>query len=638
MNTSSGSSTSTTMLESFTSDSSVASEFFRKEPCIYTHRMFQRAAQIFASLRHNSDSDHSSPVRRKLVSVKEPASRPVPPMDFTDTTEKKLTYELAFATLKFQGVFEDVLEDSMFFAHHPELQDDSALVMVVLWDFQSRKFQPRVPVGDETLDPAVVQIENAILGMKTKLNATLARRRIKASAPSIEYLLPDIVRAKSSSQKPIPVYAWVNQLKINAAELLEQLKDEGFRQLTYIPEDGELFEGKTFFVDPNCSDTLVFSVDCSLLLQEHDLVTEGFLVRQDKSTCMAAHSVLPLLLENHDVIITNPGTGLVVAHLVSLIHDQEGFIIAVGGASSSTQTTMQDNLDFLGASKAVKIIPQDITELELDDVRLKNARVAVVIADCTKSAINNAVSFIVTEGEDLKILKHITSVEQDSNHLSHLMTKHTNQLRHTLRLPKIQAVVYLTRSVHQEENEVVVEKALEFVNMVQIQKKMPWKVIPPVIPFLGDDITNQKGIIGKYIKFPPSSMTNGCFLVAIAREPQSASDIVARARAKGLISKNSKLRTSQSQSIKLESENDSSKGEESHSSVPPRRNHIKPSKKRNKSQTASLPQATSCPSSAKPSRQRVPPATHLSHASSSKETKDHLPEHLKVVKHPAPFR
>lgn len=100
MNTSSGSSTSTTMLESFTSDSSVASEFFRKEPCIYTHRMFQRAAQIFASLRHNSDSDHSSPVRRKPVSVKEPASRPVPPMDFTDTTEKKLTYELAFATLK----------------------------------------------------------------------------------------------------------------------------------------------------------------------------------------------------------------------------------------------------------------------------------------------------------------------------------------------------------------------------------------------------------------------------------------------------------------------------------------------------------------------------------------------------------
>lgn len=66
----------------------------------------------------------------------------------------------------------------------------------------------------------------------------------------------------------------------SAAELLEQLKDEGFRQLTYIPEDGELFEGKTFFVDPNCSDTLVFSVDCSLLLQEHDLVTEGFLVRQ----------------------------------------------------------------------------------------------------------------------------------------------------------------------------------------------------------------------------------------------------------------------------------------------------------------------------------------------------------------------
>lgn len=86
---------------------------------------------------------------------------------------------------------------------------------------------------------------------------------------------------------------------------------------------------------------------------------------QDKSTCMAAHSVLPLLLENHDVIITNPGTGLVVAHLVSLIHDQEGFIIAVGGASSSTQTTMQDNLDFLGASKGIQIFHLSCTSFTL---------------------------------------------------------------------------------------------------------------------------------------------------------------------------------------------------------------------------------------------------------------------------------
>ena len=97
-----------------------------------------------------------------------------------------------------------------------QLRDSEALVMVVLWDYQSRKFQPRVPHQDEELLDSIKVIERAILEQKTKLAASLARRRIKASAPNIEYLLPDNVRRKSSVQQPMPVFAWVNTLKIQS--------------------------------------------------------------------------------------------------------------------------------------------------------------------------------------------------------------------------------------------------------------------------------------------------------------------------------------------------------------------------------------------------------------------------------------
>ena len=85
--------------------------------------------------------------------------------------------------------------------------------MVVLWDYQNRKFQQRTPFKDELLDPVVQQVEEAIVEYKTKLNASLARHRIKASARSVEFLLPDKVRSKEDLASKLPVYVWVNTLR-----------------------------------------------------------------------------------------------------------------------------------------------------------------------------------------------------------------------------------------------------------------------------------------------------------------------------------------------------------------------------------------------------------------------------------------
>lgn len=82
---------------------------------------------------------------------------------------------------------------------------------------------------------------------------------------------------------------------------------------------------------------------------------------------------------------------------------------------------------------------------------------------------------------------------------------------------KVQAIVYSTRSIHDVENENVVSKAVEFINLVQ-QRKYPYRVVPPVIPFSSEAIDNKIGIHGKFIKFQPTEKTSGCFIAVVTRE------------------------------------------------------------------------------------------------------------------------
>lgn len=618
-------------------DPAAINEIFHKEPCIHTHRMFCRAANIFAALRHTTsrhDDFAPSLSRRKTLGVME--TRPkiqIPEMDFKDTTEKRMVFELAFATLKYQNVFHDMLEDTYFFNVYAELKDDAPLVMVMMWDFQSRKFQPRVPIGDEMLHEACLEIERAILEMKTKLNASLARRRIKASAPSIEHLLPHNVRSKSDSQQPLPVYAWVNQLKTSAQNLLAQLKEEGFTQIWRPPADGSSFADKSFFIDPHCSDVLVFSVDCGPLLQEHPLMVSGHLVREDKSSCMAAHSVLPVIDDDQDVVVVNPGSGLVVAHLASLLMDKGGQVVVISEGGKDAHFKLLRNLELLGATKSCKFVIQAFSNIDFDDSRLKNVRVALVIADCSKSAIKNAVAFVVNEGEDLQILKDLSASEEETNnHLNGLMAKHISVLRHALRVNKLQGAVYLTRSVNVEENEIAVERALEYVNMLQVQKKlMPWRVIPPLLSFSGDEVQNERGVVGKYVKFPPSSMMNGCFLVAIAREPEEPKTILNRGRSKTKAGKGSKSRLQNGGDEGTPgSSQDITPGSDG---TPKRKSSIRKTKKPfvpvTNARAALLKKKLSMAEKA---------MARLAQPQNPVAKTDSKPEHTKIIKHPAPFR
>ena len=84
-------------------------------------------------------------------------------------------------------------------------------------------------------------------------------------------------------------------------------------------------------------------------------------------------------------------------------------------------------------------------------------------------------------------------------------------------VPKMQGVIYCTRSVYAVENEAVVIRSIEYVNGTTT-KKCPFRVAPPVLPLSEQDIENGNLVGGKYLHFQPSCAMSGCFLATITRE------------------------------------------------------------------------------------------------------------------------
>lgn len=74
----------------------------------------------------------------------------------------------------------------------------------------------------------------------------------------------------------------------------------------------------------------------------------------------------------------------------------------------------------------------------------------------------------------MKILRDLSRGQLSADQLGDLVVQQNAVLRHALRFPRVQAVVYSTRSMNEAENDSVVLRCIEYVNMV-LQKKTPFR-------------------------------------------------------------------------------------------------------------------------------------------------------------------
>ncbi|XP_018949796.1 putative methyltransferase NSUN7 [Cyprinus carpio] len=435
-------------------------------------------------------------------------------------------YELAFNTLKYQDLLEEILTDSYFYRSQQMPDDLMALVVVVLCDLLDRKFQPREPMkrAEEGLIKEVRQVEDSLCRFKTKLEASLAQYRIKQNLVTIDSFLPTVVRVKQQRSQTLPLYAWVNTLKASIENVCETLKTSGFTQVnSHTP-----LVGNVFCKDKHCSNVLLFPRQLSNQLEKINLVTEHTLIIQDKSRSLAACAIRPLLVENGDVLMVGSFSALTVAHVAVQAAACSGFVHVCGVLNFSTFNNELQTILTSTACKNVKLMSEYFSELNEWDLRIQKVRVIVLLPKCSASALCNPVEFILNENGDRGLLHGLSKGIVSESKLEALVAKQKQDLNYALTFPKVKAVVYCTCSVNPEENERLVKRALE--NADSKAKAVPFRLVSA-----GWDDEGEK-----FFRTQASDVTNGCFLCVMKREQDPAEvetvqDILARAVAKGLL-------------------------------------------------------------------------------------------------------
>ncbi|CAK6433215.1 unnamed protein product [Pipistrellus nathusii] len=447
-----------------------------------------------------------------------------------DESLQHLAYELAFSTLKYQGILETILIDSSIFPSTTIPDHLSSLIIVMLYDFQDRKFQARLFTDNQQCIVEVQEVENLLNSFKTKLAAALARCRIKHDALSIYHILPETVRNQERRASTLPLYAWINALKIRPEEVYHSLKKRGYTKVNTVLHTG----GKVFAVDQHCYDVLIFPSHLKSDLLNIDLFKDYKLIFQDKSRSLAVHSVKALLNVDDDILMVNTGSWYTVAHMSNLISNNSKIFVC-GVQAQAKHPDLKKLFTKMGC-KNIEILPESFLNIEWKDNRLQKVKVILLLPRCSGLGISNPVEFILNEHEDTDLLKDFSQGGTSAEKLRFLAQQQYEQLTHAMKFMKAQAVVYCTCSVYPEENEVVVKKALEFQDPGN--KIQPYRLSPPVLPLCTRKEVHLSA--DKFFRMEPSEITNGCFLSVLTRERDpsetvSVKDVLARAAAKGLL-------------------------------------------------------------------------------------------------------
>ncbi|XP_036618473.1 putative methyltransferase NSUN7 [Trichosurus vulpecula] len=490
----------------------------------YHDTVYIKAANIFQGIKIDKAPD------KVLIRY---GSDPVLTLpDFEDEKSQRLSYELAFSALKYQDILESILIDSCFYPNVSIPDALTSLVVVMLYDFQDRKFQSRLISNEEQSISEVQEVENLLNSFKTKLAAALARCRIKHDALSIYHILPETVRKQEQRASTLPLYAWVNTCKISPEVVCDDLKKEGYTKVKSALD----FECKSFCMDQHCSDVLIFPSHLKSELLNIELCTDYKLLFQDKSRSLAVHSVKTLLNMDDDILLVNMGSWYTVAHMSTLTNQSTSKIYVCGVKSQAKESELQNLFTNMGC-KNIELLHENFTDIEAKDQRLQKVKVILLLPRCSGLGVSNPIEFILNENEDAELLKDHSQGSIAEDKLNVLAEQQYEQLKHAMQFNKAQAIVYCTCSVYPEENEVVVKKALEL-GVEGNNKVQPYRLSPPVLPLC--TVKEIRSSIDKFFKVEPSEITNGCFLAVLTRERDpsetvSVKDVLARAAAKGLL-------------------------------------------------------------------------------------------------------
>ncbi|KAG9259604.1 putative methyltransferase NSUN7, partial [Astyanax mexicanus] len=434
----------------------------------------------------HSSIPHTSTPHPSIPDSSTPHTEDPPPENFSSESTTLWAFQMAFSTLTFQELLEDVLMNSCFYSSQQTPDDLMPLAIVMLYDLQDRKFQPREPMTVEGEEPVeeVRRVESSLFSFRRKLEAELARFRIKHNLLSIHHFLPHNLRLKHLRTHTLPLYTWINTLQI--------------------------------------SKICVFICVCVCFIYI-------CLFLKGRSRGLVASVVRPLVVEGSDVLMVGCFSAETVAHVAVHANANNARVHVCGRiAKPDHREALQSVLTAVGCNN-VQVLSERFCDVTEWDSRVQKVRVVLLVPRCSVSGLCRPVQHILSEGGDLELIRDLSQGSVSLSRLNSLITEQIQDLRHALAFPKVNAVVYCTCSVYEEENELLVKRALESAPVRP--KQRPFRIVSTGLGGGGEE---------KFFRMEESESDDGCFICLLKRDEEAAEaetvqDILARAAAKGLL-------------------------------------------------------------------------------------------------------
>lgn len=452
-----------------------------------------------------------------------------------ETKHKRSSYALVSQTLKYYQVLETLIEDTKFAQLHGKAyKKNKSIILICIYDLLFGK-RNKIQSGGH--------IKRILMTFKPKLDQALVRLKIRQHAKTNEELLPEHMRKTFH----LPRYARMNPLRRSTSSILEILTNENW----------------TFTRDPHVPDVLRFPSGTEL--HDHELVREGALILQDKSSCFPAHI---LMSENPhsssgDVIDACAAPGNKTSHVAALVH-QSGAKVFAFDRDLKRLALLERRMAHAGAQDIVHAEHRDFLNVNPEDVRYQHVRSILLDPSCSGSGMANqhqlqqlvsvSSANARSNADSGKDSRSNADPEQDSSFVTEedriqkLADFQIQMILHAFSFAQVNRVTYSTCSIYEQENEQVVKSVLAS----EVGQDFQLRPCLPQWSHRGNNAIVE-GAHALVCANPETDETNGFFVALFERKSNSEEPNRAKTKTKTEAQKNRKKRKQLAQKEKRSS-------------------------------------------------------------------------------------
>lgn len=266
----------------------------------------------------------------------------------------------------------------------------------------------------------------------------------------------------------LPRYARINLLRISIENMMDQLvKDEwklmDYSEFIHLIENHQdktiVQEEKNFAVDKDFDDILLFPPNTDF--HNYSPVIDGYLILQDKASYMSGKALSPPSDDNTYCIDACAAPGQKTSQLAQSMNNK-GTLIAIDKDAKRLKTLRK--ITSRNGVKNLTAINKSF--LDINPYTEPYSKVEYILLDpsCSGSGIVNRQDFFMEENN---------SFSQNEDRIKMLSEFQISMIKHAFKFPKLKKLVYSTCSIHEEENEIVVEEVLKDNKQFQLEKVFP---------------------------------------------------------------------------------------------------------------------------------------------------------------------